>query len=262
MLIAKNRINRTVFIRWVKCLLISGEPGPSYIKPSVQYEFSPLETPFLLEKYQESSRIHTFGALAMEYFVKYGSLVKPIVDKALAFSVLLFFSPLLILISVCSLLLGLPVVFSQVRPGYRLQAFKVYKFTSIPTEGARANPVKRWYCQMLRRSSLDELPQLINVLRGDMSLIGPRPLLMEYLSLYSEDQLARHQVKPGITGWAQVHGRNVLSLNEKVAYDLYYVRHQSLWLDCLILMMTVRQLLLFHQADYHIHDQALWGRKA
>ena len=146
--------------------------------------------------------------------------------------------------------LGSPVLFRQVRPGLDGQLFTMVKFrTMIDARGSdgvllpdaqRLTPIGRF----LRASSLDELPELWNVLRGEMSLVGPRPLLVEYLPLYTPEQLRRHQVRPGITGWAQVNGRNAISWEDKFALDVWYVDNQSLWLDIKILWMTVRKVLV------------------
>jgi lipopolysaccharide/colanic/teichoic acid biosynthesis glycosyltransferase len=146
--------------------------------------------------------------------------------------------------------LGSPVFFRQIRPGLNGQPFQMVKFRSMTdTCGAdgvllpdsdRLTPFGRF----LRSSSLDELPELWNVLKGEMSLVGPRPLLMEYLPLYTTEQSRRHEVRPGITGWAQVNGRNTLSWEDKFKLDLWYVGHQSMLLDIKILWLTVRKVLL------------------
>ncbi|KQR62528.1 sugar transferase [Acidovorax sp. Leaf160] len=145
--------------------------------------------------------------------------------------------------------LGSPVLFRQQRPGLHGQPFLMFKFRTMTDardaqgalrpDGERLTAFGRW----LRSTSLDELPELINVLRGDMSLVGPRPLLMEYLPLYSKEQMRRHDVRPGITGWAQVNGRNALRWEDKFAFDVWYVDHRSLRLDLRILWMTVAQVL-------------------
>ena len=145
--------------------------------------------------------------------------------------------------------MGAPVLFRQVRPGLRGRPFTIYKFRTmadavddagrpLPDE-KRLTPLGRW----MRRYSLDELPQLWNVLKGDMSLVGPRPLLMEYLSLYTPEQARRHEVRPGITGWAQVNGRNAITWEEKFEHDVWYVDHQSFWLDMKILWLTLLKVL-------------------
>lgn len=147
------------------------------------------------------------------------------------------------------LTLGRPVLFRQVRPGLHGEPFAMYKFRTMrEAYDARGMPLDdaerltrfgRW----LRRTSLDELPELYNVLRGEMSLVGPRPLLPEYLPLYSPEQARRHEVKPGITGWAQVNGRNALGWKERFEHDAWYVDHQGLLLDLKILLLSVGKVM-------------------
>jgi lipopolysaccharide/colanic/teichoic acid biosynthesis glycosyltransferase len=158
--------------------------------------------------------------------------------------------PLLLLWALVRRKLGSPVLFRQVRPGMYGRPFMMVKFRTMTDErGAegellpdaqRLTPFGRF----LRATSLDELPELWNVLRGEMSLVGPRPLLMEYLPLYSPEQARRHEVRPGITGWAQVNGRNTLSWEERFKLDVWYVDHRSLWLDIRILWLTVRKVIV------------------
>ncbi|MFN7015818.1 MAG: sugar transferase [Fimbriimonadales bacterium] len=141
--------------------------------------------------------------------------------------------------------LGRPILFRQARPGLHGKPFVMYKFRTMTEardahgnplpDSERLTPFGRW----LRATSLDELPELLNVLKGEMSLVGPRPLLMEYLERYTPEQARRHEVKPGITGWAQIHGRNALSWEEKFQLDVWYVDNWSLWLDVKILWRTV-----------------------
>ena len=158
--------------------------------------------------------------------------------------------PLLVVIWMVRRKLGSPVFFTQVRPGMHGKPFKMVKFRSMTSErgpaGALLPDADRLtpFGRFLRASSLDELPELWNVLKGDMSLVGPRPLLMEYLPLYSPQQARRHEVRPGITGWAQVNGRNAISWDDKFKLDVWYVDHRSLWLDLRILWMTVRKVLV------------------
>ena len=146
--------------------------------------------------------------------------------------------------------LGSPVLFAQFRPGLHGKPFKMVKFRTMTDErdasGALLPDAQRLkpFGLFLRASSLDELPELWNVLCGEMSLVGPRPLLVEYLPLYSIEQARRHEVRPGITGWAQVNGRNAVSWADKFALDVWYVDHHSLWLDMRILWMTVRKVLV------------------
>jgi lipopolysaccharide/colanic/teichoic acid biosynthesis glycosyltransferase len=146
--------------------------------------------------------------------------------------------------------LGSPVFFRQMRPGLYGMPFIMIKYRSM-TEVSSSNnqllpDVNRItdFGNFLRSNSLDELPELWNVIKGDMSLVGPRPLLMEYLPLYSKDQARRHEVKPGITGWAQVNGRNAITWDEKFKLDVWYVDHQSFWLDMKILALTVKKVLI------------------
>ena len=158
--------------------------------------------------------------------------------------------PLLVVIWMVRRKLGSPVFFTQVRPGMHGKPFKMVKFRSMTSErgtdgellpdAERLTPFGRF----LRSTSLDELPELWNVLKGDMSLVGPRPLLMEYLPLYSPEQARRHEVRPGITGWAQVNGRNTISWEDKFKLDVWYVDHCSLWLDIKILWLTVKKVLV------------------
>ncbi len=139
--------------------------------------------------------------------------------------------------------MGSPVFFLQERPGLRGRLFRLIKFRTMRdgagSDAERLTRLGRW----LRAMSLDELPELWNVLKGEMSLVGPRPLLPRYLSRYTPEQARRHEVRPGLTGWAQIHGRNTLTWEQKFAYDVWYVEHQSLWLDLKILWLTVWQVL-------------------
>ncbi len=157
--------------------------------------------------------------------------------------------PLLALIWLVRRNLGSPVFFSQLRPGLHGKPFEMVKFRTMTDERGlydqllpdafRLTPFGRW----LRATSLDELPELWNVLKGDMSLVGPRPLLMQYLPLYSPAQARRHEVRPGITGWAQINGRNALSWKEKLRLDVWYVDHQSFWLDLRIVLITIWKVI-------------------
>jgi sugar transferase EpsL len=166
-------------------------------------------------------------------------------DVLLAASGLLLLSPLLALVAAAiRLILGAPVLFRQVRPGYRGRPFTLLKFRTMTgardphgnllPDAGRLTGLGRW----LRRSSLDELPELWNVLRGDMSLVGPRPLLMQYLARYTPEQMRRHEVKPGITGWVQINGRNALTWEQKFQLDLWYVDYHNFVLDTWILALT------------------------
>lgn len=165
-------------------------------------------------------------------------------------SILIFALPLLLLVYLVRSRLGSPVFFTQVRPGLNGKPFRMVKFRSMTNERSPdgellpdADRLTR-FGALLRSTSLDELPELWNVLKGDMSLVGPRPLLVEYLPLYTPEQARRHDVRPGITGWAQVNGRNAISWEEKFALDVWYVENQSIWLDIKILWLTVRKVLV------------------
>lgn len=146
--------------------------------------------------------------------------------------------------------LGSPVLFRQVRPGLNGKPFEMVKFRTMrDAMDADGNPLpdsERMtdFGRFLRSSSLDELPELWNVIKGDMCLVGPRPLLMEYLPLYDKAQLRRHEVRPGVTGWAQINGRNALSWEEKFKLDVWYVDNQSLWLDLKIILRTIKKVLI------------------
>lgn len=177
--------------------------------------------------------------------------MKRIFDIVVAFSALLTLTfPLIVLALVIRYKLGSPVLFKQERPGLNGRPFRMAKFRTMTNERDADNVLLpdaqrlTTFGQFLRASSLDELPELWNVLRGDMSLVGPRPLLLEYLPLYTPEQARRHEVRPGITGWAQVNGRNSISWEEKFAMDVWYVDHHSFMLDLRILWLTVRKVLL------------------
>lgn len=175
--------------------------------------------------------------------------MKRLIDILSALLGLIALSPVLIITAILvRIKLGAPVLFRQKRPGLHTQPFYVYKFRTmtdqrdadgrlLPDE-VRLAP----FGKLLRRLSLDELPQLLNVVKGDLSMVGPRPLLMQYLPLYSPEQSRRHDVRPGITGWAQVNGRNAISWEEKFKLDVWYVDHQSFWLDLKILWMTFNKV--------------------
>ena len=177
--------------------------------------------------------------------------MKRVFDFVVALLVLLLLAlPLLALAWLIRRKLGSPVLFCQVRPGLQGRPFTMVKFRTMTDErgpdGALLPDAQRLtpFGRFLRASSLDELPELWNVLKGEMSLVGPRPLLMEYLPLYTPEQARRHAVRPGITGWAQVNGRNAISWADKFALDVWYVDHRSLWLDVQILWRTVRKVLV------------------
>ena len=171
-------------------------------------------------------------------------------DAVVAGLALLILSPLIAAVALAvRLKLGRPVIFSQVRPGHRGRPFRLFKFRTmvehrglapLSEDARRLTPFGKW----LRSTSLDELPELWNVLKGEMSLVGPRPLLLHYLDHYTPFQMRRHEVRPGLTGWAQVNGRNAISWDEKFALDIWYVDNRSLLLDLRILLITVWRVLL------------------
>lgn len=180
----------------------------------------------------------------------WGSMKRLFDFTAAFFGLLLLALPLLVLMLLVRLKLGSPIFFRQQRPGLQGKPFYMVKFRTMTDErdanGELLPDSVRLtsFGRFLRSTSLDELPELWNVLKGDMSLVGPRPLLMEYLPLYSPEQARRHEARPGVTGWAQVNGRNAISWDEKFALDTWYVDNQSLWLDIKILFLTVKKVLV------------------
>jgi len=198
-------------------------------------------------------------------------LSKRLLDLTLTLPGLLVISPFLLLIAgLVRWRLGRPIVFRQRRPGYRGQPFTVYKFRTMrQANDAAGRPLPDSLRLMplggfLRSFSLDELPELFNVLRGEMSLVGPRPLLMQYLERYSVEQARRHDVLPGITGWAQVNGRNAATWQDKFALDVWYVDHWSLWLDIKILAITLWKVLAREGISQpgHATAEEFWGNAA
>jgi lipopolysaccharide/colanic/teichoic acid biosynthesis glycosyltransferase len=177
-------------------------------------------------------------------------LIKRILDIIISVIGLIVLSPLLLFISFAVLILhGSPIIFKQTRPGLHGKPFTIYKFRTMKSlYGPDGSPLPdedrlTRFGNWLRSTSLDELPELANVLIGDMSIVGPRPLLLEYMDRYTPEQARRHEVKPGITGWAQVNGRNNLSWEEKFRLDVWYVDNWSLALDFRVLLMTVGKVL-------------------
>ncbi|MFD2427463.1 sugar transferase [Sphingobium scionense] len=177
--------------------------------------------------------------------------MKRLLDMMIAATALILLSPLLVIVALLVRLnLGAPILFRQLRPGLHGRPFQMLKFRTMrdayDRDGVPLADADRitGFGRFLRSTSLDELPGLWSVLKGDMSLVGPRPLLMEYLPLYSPQQARRHEVRPGITGWAQVNYRNALSWDRKFALDLWYVEHRSFMLDLKILLLTVRKVLV------------------
>lgn len=182
--------------------------------------------------------------------ILYSRHLKRSFDLIVSVLALVVLSPVLLLLTVLVFLrIGRPVLFAQLRPGLNGTAFKIYKFRTMTNErdaeGNLLPDAQRLtsFGRFLRSTSLDELPELINVVKGEMSLVGPRPLLMAYLDRYTPEQARRHEVRPGITGWAQINGRNAITWEEKFALDVWYVDHCSLWLDIKILVLTVWKVL-------------------
>lgn len=178
------------------------------------------------------------------------AIVKRLTDAVLAGAAIIILSPLLLIVgALVRVRLGSPVLFVQTRPGLHGAPFRMIKFRTMTDgwsgddellpDGERLTPFGIW----LRATSLDELPELVNVLRGEMSLVGPRPLLMEYLSLYTPVQARRHELRPGMTGWAQINGRNSLNWEDRFALDIWYIDNRSLSLDVRILLRTVLNVL-------------------
>ncbi|NOH46595.1 sugar transferase [Vibrio rotiferianus] len=177
--------------------------------------------------------------------------MKRLFDLIASSAALILLSPIIILLFIkVRKNLGTPAIFSQTRPGLNGKPFRMFKFRSMrdafDEEGNPLPDAERItdFGLKLRNSSLDELPELWNVLKGDMSLVGPRPLLMDYLPLYNAEQARRHEVRPGITGWAQINGRNTISWSEKFKLDVWYVDNKSLWLDLKVLFLTVKKVLV------------------
>lgn len=184
----------------------------------------------------------------MNFYKKYGKRIFDLCTAAVAFVIL---SPVMgVTALLVAVKLGRPVLFTQKRPGYQEKIFKMYKFRSMTEERDAAGELLpdevrlTSFGKKLRSTSLDELPELLNILKGDMSLVGPRPLLVQYLPLYNKRQHRRHEVKPGITGLAQINGRNSISWEEKFEYDVQYVDHLSFREDIRILLETVRKVVL------------------
>ena len=180
-----------------------------------------------------------------------GAALKRLFDFFSSLLALLIFSPLLLLLVILiRRKLGSPVFFTQTRPGRDGRPFRMIKFRTMTDQrdsagnllpdSERLTPFGRF----LRSASLDELPELINILKGEMSVVGPRPLLMEYLPLYNERQARRHEVRPGLTGWAQINGRNALSWEEKFELDVWYVENRSFWLDLKIILLTIKKVVV------------------
>ncbi len=179
-----------------------------------------------------------------------GLAIKRCIDVMISLLAIVVLLPVFIIIIVASFIkLGKPVFFKQARPGLNKKVFYMYKFRTMTDAkdkyGNLLSDEERLtrYGKFLRSTSFDELPELLNVLKGDMSLVGPRPLLVEYLQYYSPEQMRRHDMRPGITGWAQINGRNAISWEEKFSLDTWYIDHWSLWLDIKIFFLTIKKVL-------------------
>ncbi|MHA2727323.1 sugar transferase [Vibrio campbellii] len=195
-------------------------------------------------------------------------MFKRLFDLFTSFFALLILSPIITLVAwKIRKKLGSPVLFRQTRPGLNGKPFEMVKFRTMKDAvDQQGNPLpdsERMtpFGDKLRNSSLDELPELWNVLKGEMSLVGPRPLLMQYLPLYSKEQSRRHDVRPGVTGWAQINGRNAISWEEKFSLDVWYVDNKTLWLDIKILFMTVKKVFVKEgiSADGHVTIEPFTG---
>ena len=194
--------------------------------------------------------------------------MKRIIDFLIALWALLFLLPVILVVAIfIRFKLGSPILFTQDRPGLNGKVFKMMKFRSMLDAKDKHgnllpdNERMTKFCAFLRSTSLDELPGLFNVIKGDMSLVGPRPLLVQYLPLYSSEQAKRHNVRPGITGWAQVNGRNAIGWDEKFKLDVWYVENQSFLLDIKILLLTVKKVFVREgiSADGHVTIEPFKG---
>ncbi|WP_283392704.1 sugar transferase [Photobacterium phosphoreum] len=188
--------------------------------------------------------------------------MKRIFDVLLSFIALILLSPVIFITAYfIHKKLGSPVLFRQVRPGLKGKPFEMIKFRTmkdaVDKNGQSLPDSKRLtsFGAKLRSTSLDELPGLWNVVKGDMSLVGPRPLLMQYLPLYNQEQTRRHDVRPGVTGWAQINGRNAIGWNEKFKFDVWYVDNQSLWLDIKILYLTVFKIFKKENIEHDVAEE-------
>ena len=195
-------------------------------------------------------------------------MIKRLFDVFVSVGVLLILLPVLLVVAILvRIKLGSPILFTQARPGLNGKVFNMMKFRTMldatDKQGNQLPDEQRMtpFGVFLRSASLDELPGLFNVLKGDMSLVGPRPLLVQYLPLYSGEQNRRHNVRPGITGWAQVHGRNAISWEQKFLFDVWYVDNQKFWLDMKILLLTVKKVFVREgiSADGHVTIEPFKG---
>lgn len=198
------------------------------------------------------------------------NVLKRLFDIIFALILVVVLSPILLITCILvKLKLGSPALFRQDRPGKRGKIFMMYKFRSMTDsrdENGELLPDSvrlTGFGKLLRKTSLDELPELFNILKGDMSFVGPRPLLVRYLDRYTPEQARRHEVKPGLTGWAQVNGRNAISWEEKFKLDVWYVDHWTLWLDLKILFLTMVKVFKSEgiSSDNHATMEEFWGTK-
>lgn len=194
--------------------------------------------------------------------------MKRLFDFIVALCTLLALLPVMLIVAVLvRVKLGSPILFTQARPGLNGEIFNMMKFrTMLDATDKHGNQLPddqrmKPFGAFLRSASLDELPGLLNVLKGDMSLVGPRPLLVQYLPLYNDEQKRRHNVRPGITGWAQVNGRNAISWEDKFKFDVWYVNNQSFWLDIKILLLTVKKVFVREgiSSDGHVTIEPFKG---
>lgn len=207
--------------------------------------------------------------LQINCFRNKNRFIKDVLDRVVAAIALILLSPLIVGVAIAIyFVMGSPVIFTQPRPGKNARIFKFYKFRSMTNkrdaEGNFLSDEERLtaFGQFLRKTSLDELPQLWNVLKGDMSFVGPRPLIVKYLNRYTPEQARRHLVKPGITGLAQIKGRNNISWERKFKFDVWYIDNWSLWLDLKILVLTVFKVLEQDDIDQdgHISSEEFQGQ--
>lgn len=197
--------------------------------------------------------------------------MKRLFDLVASFCALLLLSPIIALVAwEIRKHLGSPVIFRQIRPGLHGRPFEMMKFRTmkdaVDVQGNLLPDSERMtpFGYKLRNSSLDELPELWNVLKGEMSLVGPRPLLMQYLPLYSKEQNRRHDMRPGVTGWAQINGRNAISWEEKFKFDVWYIDNRSFWLDIKILLLTIKKVFVKEgiSAEGHVTIEPFTGSKS
>ena len=198
----------------------------------------------------------------------YNRVLKPLIDFIIALVLVILLLPIFIIVSsLIYIKMGKPVFFKQNRPGRDAVVFTMYKFRTMEnnrnTRGELMEDKYRLnrFGKTIRSLSLDELPQLLNIIKGEMSFIGPRPLLIEYLHIYNDEQKKRHTVKPGISGWAQVNGRNTISWKDKLTYDVWYTKNMSFTLDLKIVFMTIKKVLLRKDisANRHITSEKFNG---